>query len=139
MIDQRMWRIMQKRLRYTDKEAELFKKNHRNEEVLSKSEELLKIRFKATVVDAHGCNSRHKAGEEFLIDGHGNLVKELNPDRICIYALSALSTLIFTAQELIYAGVDPNQMRFNRVGCIDVGLNCGGWGKIILELTVEEK
>jgi len=37
MIDQRMWRIMQKRLRYTDEEEELFKKNPRNEEVLSKS------------------------------------------------------------------------------------------------------
>ena len=53
--------------------------------------------------------------------------------------MSAASTLIFTANELHYAGVDPNQMRFKRAGCLDVGLECGGWGKVVLELQVEER
>ena len=139
MIDERMWRLMQKRLRYTDEQAQSFRSEPRNEEVLAKSEELFKLRFKATVVVAHGCNSRHKAGDVFYLDGHGNLITDLCPDRICIFALSALGTLVFTAQELVYAGIDPNQMRFNRVGCIDIGIHCGGWGKVIMELTAEKK
>ncbi|HUV08390.1 MAG TPA: hypothetical protein VMX75_11715 [Spirochaetia bacterium] len=137
MLDQRLWKIMQKRLGYDDDQLEIFQSNARNEEVVSKSKELFQKRFKVTIVEANGCNSRHKAGETFYLDGYGNLLKDLNPDKICIYAISAVSTLVFAAQELVYAGVDPNQMRFNRVGCIDVGLGCGGWGKIIMELTAE--
>ena len=30
-------------------------------------------------------------------------------------------------------------MRIKRVGCFDIGLKCGGWGKIILELKFEDK
>jgi hypothetical protein len=29
-------------------------------------------------------------------------------------------------------------MRFKRAGCIDVGLACGGWGRVVLELRVDE-
>jgi uncharacterized repeat protein (TIGR04076 family) len=139
LIDERIWRIVQKRFRYNDTQMKAFKNNPRNEAVLMKGEELAKIQFKATVVDAHGCNSRHKKGDVFYLDGHGNLIKAMNPDKICIYALSSLSTLVFAAHELIYAGIDPNEMKFNRVGCLVVGLNCGGWGKIVLELNVEKK
>ena len=60
-------------------------------------------------------------------------------DRICIHALSAAAPLVYAADELMYAGVDPNEMRFNRAGCIDVGLACGGWGRIVMELQVEDR
>jgi hypothetical protein len=40
---------------------------------------------------------------------------------------------------LFYAGVDANDIRFKRVGCGDVGLQCGGWGHIVMELKVEDR
>ena len=36
-------------------------------------------------------------------------------------------------------GVDPNEMRFRRSSCFDVGLECGGWGRIVLELSVRNR
>jgi uncharacterized repeat protein (TIGR04076 family) len=132
-----MLKIIQKRLGYSDEEIELFKANPRNEEVLSKGKTLLNMRFVIEIMDSHGCNSRHKKGDKFYLDGYGNLIKDSNPDKICIFALGALSTLVFAAQELVYAGVDPNNMRFNTAGCIDVGITCGGWGKVIMKLTAE--
>jgi hypothetical protein len=50
-----------------------------------------------------------------------------------------MAPLIYTASELFYAGIDPNEMRFKRTGCGDVGVNCGGWGHIIVELRVEDR
>jgi hypothetical protein len=47
--------------------------------------------------------------------------------------------LIAMAQELFYAGVDPNEMRFKRVNCGDVGLECGGWGHLVMEIKVEDR
>jgi hypothetical protein len=81
----------------------------------------------AEVVESHGCNSQHRVGDK------------LNPKRICIYALSTVAPLIFTTIELFYAGADPNEMRFNRTGCFDVGVRCDGWGRIVMEVRLEDR
>ncbi|MFX0018074.1 MAG: hypothetical protein ACFFAK_02920 [Promethearchaeota archaeon] len=126
-------------LGYTDKEMELWLENPRNKEALLKVPALLQKTIIIKVVESHGCSSLHKIGDKFYFDGPGNLLTKLNPKRICIYALSEMERLIFAAQELFYAGIDPNEMRIKRVGCFDIGLKCGGWGKIILELKFEDK
>ncbi|MBM4445814.1 MAG: hypothetical protein FJ023_00440 [Chloroflexi bacterium] len=133
------WKVLQRHLGYTDKEMEQFKKDPRNVDVLSKTNALLSKTFIAEVVEAHGCDSQHKVGDKFYIGGHGNLITKLCPKKVCLFALMPLATLIYTANELIYAGVDPNEMRFKRVGCSDVGLQCGGWGHIVMELRAEER
>jgi len=53
--------------------------------------------------------------------------------------LNAMPQLIAMAHELFYAGVDPNEMRFKRTGCSDVGIQCGGWGRIVMEVKVEDR
>lgn len=78
-------------------------------------------------------------GDKFYFDGVGNLITKLCPKKICIYALEAIAPLVFTSNELLYAGVDPNEMRFKRAGCFDIGIQCGGWGHIVMELRVEER
>ena len=64
----------------------------------------------------------------FTLTVRENLLAALSPKRICIYALSVIMPQIFTATEFLYAGADPNEMRFKRAGCFDVGVACGGWG-----------
>jgi uncharacterized repeat protein (TIGR04076 family) len=138
-VDERMWKIIKRRFRYTDDELNTFKENPRNADVLTKHAELNKKTFVLEVVEAHGCNSLHKVGEQYFFDGAGNLLIERCSKNICVHVLSAAATLIFTAQELMYAGVDPNEMRFNRAPCLDVGLECGGWGRVVVELQAEDK
>ena len=116
-----------------------FKENPNNEQILSKVPELLNKTIVAEVVKSHGCNSQHKVGDKFYFDGAGNLLTGLCPKRICIYALKSFATLIYGANELIYAGINPNDLRFKRVGCHDVGVECGGWGNIVLEIRVEDR
>ena len=47
--------------------------------------------------------------------------------------------MIFASNELFYAGVDPNEMRFKRASCFDVGVRCGGWGQIVMELSMIDR
>ena len=82
---------------------------------------------------------QHKAGDQFYFDGSGNLITKLSPKRICISALTAMAPLISSANELFYAGVDSNELRFNRTACNDVGLQCGGWGNVAFEIKVEKR
>jgi uncharacterized repeat protein (TIGR04076 family) len=134
--DKVKWRMIRNHLGYSQEELDIFKSNPRNEDVLDKGRDLQNRRIILEVVEAHGCNSRHKVGDRFIFDGAGNLLTKENPERICLFALNSASGLIFAASELFYAGVDPNRMRFRRTGCFDVGIGCGGWGKVVVELSM---
>lgn len=138
-VDEEMWNFMQKHLGYTDEEMKKFRENPRNEDVLSKGPAMLEKTIIVEVVESHGCNTHHKVGDRFYFDGAGNLLTKLCPKRICIYALQSVAMSVFTANELFYAGVDPNEMRFKRGGCFDVGVHCGGWGHIVMEIRVEDR
>lgn len=131
--------FFQERLGYTNEEMRLFKENPRNIDVLIKAILLMNKTIIAEVVESHGCNSLHKVGDKFIFDGAGNLITKLCPKRICIYALGSIAPLVFASNELLYAGVDPNEMRFKRTGCFDVGVRCGGWGRIVMELRLEDR
>ena len=138
-INEEVFNFFQERLGYTNEEMILFKENPRNLDVLLKAIPLMNKTIIAEVVESHGCNSQHKVGDKFIFDGAGNLITKLCPKRICIYALSSIAPLVFASNELFYSGVDPNEMRFKRTGCFDVGVRCGGWGRIIMELRVEDR
>ena len=138
-VDEDAWKFIQQHLGYTDEELELFRSNPKNVDIISKAPDLMNKTIIAKVVSSHGCNSQHKVDDKFYFDGAGNLLTKLNPNRVCIFALASVAGLIHTANELFYAGVDPNEMRLNRVGCTDVGIQCGGWGHIDLELLIEDR
>lgn len=132
------WKFMKRRLGYTGEEMKLFRNNPRNEEVLSKAPQINNKKIIAEVVESKGCNSQHAKGDIFVFDGAGNLLTEHCPKKICIYALNAISMQVFTAGELILADVNPNTMKFKHAACFDVGVECGGWGRIVMELRVED-
>jgi len=138
-IDERMWNITQRHLGYTDEEMKIFRENPRNEAILTQRSALMNKTIILEVVESHGCNSRHKVGDKFYFDGVGNLLTEQCPKKVCAYSLSSALMMVFTANEMIYAGIDPNEIRFKRASCFDVGLQCGGWGRIVLELRVEDR
>ena len=138
-IDEASRNSVQKHFDYTDEEMMAFMENPRNLDVLSKAPLFANKTIIFEVVNSHGCNSQHKKGDRLCFDGAGNLLAKRSPDRICIYALQAAAGLIFAAGELLMAGVDPNEMRFKQTGCFDVGVKCGGWGRIIMELKVEDR
>ncbi|UCC80369.1 MAG: TIGR04076 family protein [Candidatus Zixiibacteriota bacterium] len=131
------WKFMKRRLGYSDDEMKKFRENPRNEDILSKIPKLFDKTIVAEVIDSHGCNSEHHVGDKFYFDGAGNLLTEECPKRICIYALNAITPQIFAMIEMFFAGVDPNEMRFKHAACFDVGLECGGWGRIVMEIRVE--
>jgi len=130
---------LRQRMNYSEGELDTFINNPRNKDILAKSLELLGKTIVVEVIESHGCNSQHEVGDKFYFDGAGNLLTKLSPKKICIYALSELDKLIFAVNELLYAGIDPNQMRFNRTSCFDVGIKCGGWGQIVMQIKILER
>jgi uncharacterized repeat protein (TIGR04076 family) len=134
--DEIRWKIIKRQLGYSDEEITKFRDDPRNQDVISKAETLLNKTIVLEVINSHGCNSKHRVGDKFYFDGAGNLLADRCPKKVCVLALNAATSMIFAVSELVYANVDPNEMRFRRAGCLDVGLQCGGWGNIVMELSV---
>ncbi len=137
--DDRKWKMMQRHLGYSDEEMLAFRNEPRNAEIMESGRELANKAIILEVVESRGCNSRHRVGDRFYFDAFGNLLTELCPKKVCGYSLNAALMMVFTANEMLFAGIDPNTIRFKRAGCFDVGLECGGWGRIVLELKVADK
>lgn len=136
MVD---WKAVGKHLGYDERQLAEFQSRPVNADILSQAEKLKSKTWVVEIVASHGCNSGHQVGDKLYFDGAGNLLTQKAPGRVCIYALQTAATLIFAGVELLYAGADPNKMRFNRGSCIDVGLACGGWGQVTLELSIEDR
>ncbi len=73
------WRYMKKHLDYNDEEMKLFRNNPQNNEFLSFAPDLMSKAIVAEVIESHGCNSKHKIGDQFHFDGIGNLLVEHCP------------------------------------------------------------
>ncbi|MCK4286290.1 MAG: TIGR04076 family protein [Candidatus Lokiarchaeota archaeon] len=131
--------VIKKNLGYTEEEMKIFLENKKNIEILEKTPNLINKTIVIEVIESHGCNSQHLVGEKFYFDGSGNLLTKLSPKRICISALAAMDRLIFGATTLMFADQNPNKMLFNKAGCSDIGLKCGGWGNIAMEIKVIDR
>ena len=136
--DKLKWSLIKRHLGYDKEEMNRFRANPKNEVVLDKGRELMEKEIVFEFVSVKACNSQHKVGDRIYFDGPGNLLAEKSPAKICIFALNAVVPLIYAASELFYAGVDPNTMKFKRASCIDVGVECGGWGQVVLEISVQD-
>lgn len=137
--DERLFKIIKKRFGYDDDDIQSFKSNPRNIDLIHKHKDLSNILFILEVVESKGCNSNHKVGDKFYFDFAGNLLTELCPPKICGYSLNSAMMMIFAANEMLFVGIDPNEIRFKRSSCFDVGIECGGWGRIVLELKTGKK
>ena len=129
------WQGIQQQLGYTDEELQLFKDNPKNARVLAGVPELANTTFVFEVVESTHCNSQHVKGTRFYYSGDGNLLTKMAPSKVCAYILPVMTQSIFAMQELVYAGIPAAELTFRRAGCFDVGVHCGGWGRVIVEAT----
>ncbi len=116
-----------------------FMENKSNELILSREPDFMNKRIVIEVTEAHGCASQYKVGDSFFFDLAGNLISKKSPDKLCIFALAPMGAFVKSLQELVIAGVSPATLAFAKTGCGDVGIKCGGWGKIVMEARIEER
>ncbi|MFH1150034.1 MAG: hypothetical protein V1748_06145 [Actinomycetota bacterium] len=124
---------------YSEEEKRAFLSDPRNTDVLAKMAGLAGKTIVVELVQAKGCYLGYRAGDKLYFDGGGNLISSMAPKRVCPFAITALTPMLFAVQELAYAGADPGELRFKRAGCPDVGPTCGGWGHVVMELRVEDR
>lgn len=137
-IEEKIWQYLQLHLGFDEEQMKVFRDEPRNGEIVRRGMQVRNREVVFEVIESQGCYSGHKVGDQIVFDPFGNLITGRCPERVCVHAIQAGAHALFGAGELMFHGIDPNRMRFRRFGCLDVGLQCGGWGHVVMELTVRE-
>jgi len=132
-----IWRRFQKHMEYTDEEMQVFKSDPLKVKMVTQTPDFVKCRVVAEVIESHGCHAKHKVGDKFVMTPGGQLIEDECPRNMCISALSEISKVMPAIYERLISKSDPTRERFDIVQCPDVGLDKGGWGKILMKVYVE--
>lgn len=133
-----IWRRFQKHMGYTDEEMAVFRSDPEKVKLVTQRPEFVKCRVIAEVIESHGCHARHQVGDRFVMTPGGQLITEECPKRICVSALGPVANVLPAITERLVAQSDPDFGRSNIVQCTDVGLDKGGWGKVLMKVYVEK-
>ncbi len=101
------------------------------------ADDAAKYSIQAEVVASRHCNSGYKIGDKFVLDVDGNFISKLCPKRMCIHLISHLVVPVALINERLSEGLEPSGFTFMRqVGCSDVGVECSGYGGVMLKVNV---
>jgi hypothetical protein len=138
MAEEKIIRKYGKRVGYKESEIEVFHEGgHRIRQVLRLSRVAAKYSIMAEVVESKNCNSGHAVGQTLILDVDGNLISKLCPKKMCVYLISQLTIPVALINERLSEGLEPNDFHFMRyVKCPDVGVECLGYGEVMLKVQV---
>jgi len=134
------WKRFQRHLDYSDEELENFRGDPRKARAAPKlfSREVTKKFLVFEVVKSHGCAARMKVGDRLFFRGFAILdLKRSNPTW-CAHALAAIPSIANMALDRYIAGLDPDDMVYNHIPCLDVGAE-HGWGQVIMKAYVQDE
>ena len=86
------------------------------------------------MIESHGCAAGLKVGDKIHMSPQGTLLADRSPAHICLQVFPPLAAALAVYAERIISGLDPEPYLFKRVGCLDVGVRCGGWGHVAFYL-----
>ena len=138
MQAEEIWKRLQKHMGYSDEEMKVFRSDPERVKMVTETPEFVKCRVIAEVTESHGCHSQHKVGDRFVMTPGGQLIIEECPDKICVSALAEVSKILPVISDRLISKSDPNFERSNIVQCPDVGLDKGGWGRVLMKVYVEK-
>jgi len=133
-----IWKRFQEHMAYTDEDLEIFRTDPEKVKMVTQTPEMVKCRVVAEVIESHGCHAHHRVGDRLVMTPAGQLLAQENPKRICVSALCAVSHVIPAIQQTLMNKSDPDFEQVHVVQCPDVGLDKGGWGKILMKVYVEK-
>jgi uncharacterized repeat protein (TIGR04076 family) len=126
------------RVGYSDSDLQHFHDGDPRVRLMARlAEDAGKYTIQAEVVSSQHCNTGYKIGDKFVLDVDGNFISKLCPKKMCVHLISQLVVPVSLINERLSEGLEPNGFTFMRqVRCTDVGVECSGYGGVMLKVTV---
>ena len=138
-VDEQVWSMVQQRMGYSDQEMSQFRADPRNEEVLAKAPELMNKTIIAEVIHSHGCNSQHKVGDKIYMDGAGNLISKLCPERMCVHLVKSFSTALLLLMSCCMPGSIPTKCYSKRLAATMWECNAAAGAELWSNSEIEDR
>ncbi len=129
------------RVGYSESDLEKFRDNDPRVRHMGKMAAAFAVySIEAEVVESRHCNSGYKVGDKFVLDADGNFITKLCPKKVCVYAVSQLAVPVALINERLSESLDPQEFHFmHQVRCLDVGVDCSGYGGIRLKVSAVQR
>lgn len=126
------------RVGYSKSQLDSFNEGgHRIRHVERLSKAAPRYSIEAEIVEAKHCNSRHQVGQKLILDMDGNFITKLCPKKMCVYLISQLTIPVALINERLSEALDPGNFHFMRhVKCLDTGVDCLGYGEVMMNVRV---
>ena len=131
-----LWKENQRALGLTDEQVEMMKKDPKAVKMIENSPALYNRKIVAEVVKTRNCLF-HKVGDRIVFRVAGGMIKEESCENPCLYALGPLATLGYVIFDRVASGLDPSEIMIDSIKCMDVGVENGGVGEILMKVRVE--
>lgn len=136
-IPDKVWKDIQKIMGYSDKEWDKFKQQPRTKKIISQFEGLSQASVLFEVKKSNGCICGHRKGDFFLFRNGGALDMENSTKKLCPFLMPPMARAMWIVQERVWEGLDPLPV-YPAGHCDDVGLDCNGWGRVVIEARIVE-
>jgi uncharacterized repeat protein (TIGR04076 family) len=118
---------------WTDEQIKSLSPKHQR--LIEKGDEFRKWRVVAEVLEAKNCIAGLKKGDKYIFHGSGFLLPEESTcPKICLWALTSFVPFSFMLYDRIGQGDDPSEFWIDRVKCLDVGVERGGYGEVLFRM-----
>jgi uncharacterized repeat protein (TIGR04076 family) len=121
---------------YTEEEVKGM--TEKQKELLCVGEDLYNYKMIAEVVKASNCGYKPKIGDRYVFAPGGTIITEECTWPICVWALAPMLPFFYMYYDRIRAGLDPNDCYMENIKCADIGVDCGGFGEIVLKISYKK-
>lgn len=94
-------------------------------------------RIIAQVIRCDGCAPGNTTGKQLVMDAHGILLPDESTAIPCLWALAPMLDFVHIIYDRLLQGVEPDDMLPHTVWCADSGVECGGWGRVCVKISVK--
>ena len=118
---------------WTDEQLKSLSSKH--ERLIEKGDQFRNWRLVAEVLEARNCIAGLKQGNKYVFHGSGFLIPEESTcQQICLWALASFVPFSFMLYDRIGQDNDPSEFWIDRVRCLDVGIERGGYGEALFRM-----
>lgn len=120
---------------FNTSEMDTFMAQPRTGKILSRLEEISQVSIIFKVRNSKGCVVGHKPGDAYIFPKGGAMDLVNSTGHLCPFLMPPMTRIMWLIQERVWEGLDP--LPLYAVGhCDDVGLDCGGWGRVVIEAHI---
>ncbi|MFC1883166.1 hypothetical protein ACFL2O_00205 [Thermodesulfobacteriota bacterium] len=134
-VPDEVWTNFKNMMGYSDEELEKFKKQPATLKFIKRRGDFAKYTAVYEVVESKGCMMGQKVGDKYYAPGGISLDLKQGSEKICPYLLPPITRMSWNVLERVLEGLDPLPL-FDHGQCDDVGVLCGGWGRVVIKVSM---